>query len=271
MAQMTLDDAPDWMGAQADPFSLSAITSSKGWTPQKLVVYGVPGVGKTSFAATFPSPILLRFEDGAGALDIPTFPKIFTGLGDLHKAMQALQGNHDFKTVIIDSLDWMEPLVWDYLCRKEGKADIEAFGFGKGYVLLDKVWRNITASLDGLIDRGLNVVCICHASPVTIDPPDSDPYMSYALKLHKRAAAIWAEWASMILFLNFHKNVVRDEQTAKAKAHGNGDRVIYTSQRPAYLAKSRWPLPPEIFVGNDKTWSAFHEAMKTATEGDWNV
>jgi hypothetical protein len=264
-----LENAPEWMGAPADPFNLEAVRSSKGWTPQKIVVYGVPGVGKTSFAATFPKPVLIRVEDGAGAMDIPTFPKLIENLGELNRALKALQGKHDFKTVIIDSLDWLEPLVWDYLCKREGKPNIEAFGYGKGYTLLDAVWRNITAALDSLIIRGMNVVCVCHAAAVTIDPPDCDPYMSYSLKLQKRAAAIWAEWASMILFLNFYKNIVPGTDAAKGKALGNGDRVVYTSQRPAYTAKSRWPLPAEIFIGNDQSWAAFHDAFNTVTDGAW--
>ena len=41
--------------------------------------------------------------------------------------------------------------------------------------------------------------------------------------------------------------------------------LLYTSQ-----AKSRWPLEPEIFIGNDPTWAAFHESLNTATEGAYN-
>ena len=261
-----LDDAPEWMGAESNPFSLDSIINAKMWTPQKIIIYGVPGVGKTSFAATFPNPILLRFEDGAGAVDCPTFPKVIETLQEMNKAFQALRGKHSFKTVILDSLDWLEPLVWTYLCRKENKDNIEAFGYGKGYTMLDGVWRNITAALDGLQKRGMNIVCICHAAAVTFDPPDSDPYMTYSLKLQKRAAAIWTEWADMILFCNFHKNVVTANDNGKGKAYGNGDRVIYTASRPAYTAKSRWPLPQEIFIGQDTTWKPFHEALSEVTD-----
>lgn len=259
------NDAPDWMCPEADPFNLDAVVSSKMWTPQKIIIYGVPGVGKTSFAATFPAPILIRFEDGAGAVDCPTFPKVLENVQELNRAIQALKGKHTFKTVILDSLDWLEPLVWSYLCRKEGKPNIESFGYGKGYTLLDDVWRNITAALDTLQHRGMNIISICHAAAVTFDPPDSDPYMTYSLKLHKRAAAIWTEWADMILFCNFHKNIVTSTDNSKGKAYGNGDRIVYTSSRPAYTAKSRWPLPNEIFIGQDVTWQPFHDALVETT------
>ena len=263
-------ESPEWMQGNAtdDPWDLSNIISSKKWTPVKGVIYGVPGVGKTSFAGTFPHPILIRVEDGANALDIPTFPQVVQNLHTLNRAFMALEGGkHDFQTVIVDSLDWLEPLVQDYLCRKEGKANIEAFGYGKGYILLDTVWRNITAAMDKLQKRGMNVLCISHAQAVTLDLPDCDPYVTYSLKLQKRAAAIWTEWADAIWFLNFHKNIVPGAGDKPGKALGDGGRVVYCASRPAYTAKSRWPMPDEIYIGQDLKWQAFHDALHEASGG----
>ena len=268
-AQAQLDDAPEWMvGSTDDPWDLSNITSSKKWTPIKAIIYGVPGVGKTTFAATFPAPILIRVEDGANAIDVPTFPALVQNLQTLNRAIMALEGgHHNYQTVILDSLDWLEPLVQDYLCRKEGKANIEAWGYGKGYILLDSVWRNITVALDKLQRKGMNVLCISHAQAVTFDPPDADPYTTYSLKLQKRAAAIWTEWADAIYFLNFHKNILPGSGDKPGKAIGDGSRVVYCASRPAYTAKSRWPMPDEIYVGQDLTWAPFHEALKEASGG----
>ena len=269
-AAMDAMDAPEWMtgtGQTDDPFDLANVTSSRHWTPVKAVIYGVPGVGKTSFAATFPSPILIRVEDGANALDIPTFPTVIKNVQMLDRAFKALQGEHNFQTVIIDSLDWLEPLVQDYLCRKNGKSNIEDWGYGKGYVMLDSVWRNITLALDKLQKRGMNVLAISHAQATTFDAPDADPYMTYSLKLQKRAAAIWTEWADEILFLNYHKNIVAGKGDKPGKALGDGSRIVYCSSRPAYTAKSRWALPDEIYIGQDLTWKAFHEALQEASGG----
>ena len=237
----------------------------------KVVLYGVPGIGKTTFAGTFPSPILLRIEDGAMALDLPTFPKLMDTLNDFDAAITALHGEHPFKTLVIDSLDWMEPIVWRYVCSKEGKENIEDFGYGKGYVKVDDVWRQIQTKLEKLrTRRKMHIVTIAHAVPVTVDPPDSESYQRYSLKLHKRGAALWMEWAEMILFLNY-KTRITQKDGEKAKASGSGDRVIYTAERPAYQAKSRWPLEPEIFIGNDPTWTVFHEQLSIATEGAYHV
>lgn len=266
-------DNPDWMAgtdpqAQDNPWSLDSIVSSHRWTPVRAVIYGVPGVGKTTFAATFPAPILIRVEDGANALDIPTFPQQVQTLQHLEAAVNALLGSqHPFKTAIIDSLDWLEPIAQNYICQKNAKENIEAFGYGKGYIILDDTYRRITRKLDKLIANGINVLCISHAQAVTFDPPDADPYVTYSLKLQKRAAAIWTEWADSVFFLNFHKNIVPGKGDKPGKALGDGGRVVYCASRPAYTAKTRWPMPDEIYIGQDTTWKAFHEALQEASGG----
>lgn len=259
-------------GFNPDPFSLESITSSKRFPPQKVVIYGVPGVGKTTFAATWPKPILLRTEDGAGALDVPTFPQVARSMDDLRQAVNALlQGRHDFRTLVLDSLDWMEPIIWQAVCREGKKENIEDFGFGKGYIKVDDKWHAIQQGLDMLREKcGMHIVCIAHAVPVLFDPPDGDSYQRYNVKLHKRAAALWTEWAEMLLFVNYQTRVLKSESGGKNKAAGNGERIIYTQERPAYQAKSRWPLPEEIFIGHDPKWAAFHEALSEASEGEYS-
>lgn len=256
----------------ANPFSLARIVSSHHFPPLKVVVYGVPGVGKTTFASTWPNPILLRTEDGASALDIPTFPMVVSQIEQLRMAMGALfNEKHDFQTLILDSLDWAEPFVWDVVCKEENKPNIESFGYGKGYVMVDKKWQGIQMALDMLRrKKKMHIVCIAHAVPQVFDPPDNDPYMRYNVKLHKRAASLWTEWAEMLLFINYQTNVIASDNGGKSKAKGTGDRVIFTQERPAWLAKTRWPLPEQIYIGNDPTWQAFHSELNKATSGAYS-
>lgn len=256
-----------------NPFCLDAISSSRVWRPQKIVIYGVPGIGKTTFAATFPAPVLVRTEDGARTMDIPTFPALLRSLTDFNGIYKALCGKHDFKTVILDSLDWLEPLVFQRVIAEHNRLtpekqvnSIEGFGYGKGYVKAKEEWQKLFRCLDTLVDKGMNVIAIAHAAAVTFEPPDSEAYQRYTLKLNKHSAALWTEWPDMLLFLNYRANIVR-EDGGKAKAKGTGARVVYTSERPAWQAKSRWNLDDEILVGTDPAWTAFHEQLTEATEG----
>lgn len=251
-------------------FTMESVISSKRFSPQKVVVYGVPGVGKTTFAGTWPNPVLLRAEDGAGALDIPTFPNLAQSMDDLRMAILALlNGNHGFQTLILDSLDWIEPFVWQAVCAEDGKNSIEDFGYGKGYVKVDAKWQGIQTALDMLRQRkNMHIVAIAHAVPQIFDPPDSEPWMRYGIKLHKRAASLWTEWAEMLLFINYQTRLEKQGE-GKAKAKGSGDRVIFTQERPAWLAKSRWPLPESIYIGRDANFTEFHKALKEATNGEY--
>ena len=53
-------------------FSLASIQRNQPKAP-RILVHGMPGVGKTTFAASAPDPIVIQTEDGLGALDVPTF------------------------------------------------------------------------------------------------------------------------------------------------------------------------------------------------------
>lgn len=135
----------------------------------------------------------------------------------------------------------------------------------------EETWRRIVAKLEKLRQRGMHIITIAHAVPVTYDAPGYRPISEIFPETAQTAAAVWMEWADMVLFLNYRTNVIKSEKEGgKAKAKGSGDRVIHTQERPAYQAKSRWPLDADIFVGNDTTWAAFHEQLNEATQGAYN-
>lgn len=238
--------------------------------PQKILIYGVQGIGKNTFASTFKAPVLLQIEDGSAALDIPAFPLV-TKFQDIADIINALHGDHQYKTLIVDTADWMEPLLWAACCEHHGKESIESFGYGKGYIEVDRWWRHVMSGLDSLRHaKGMDIVVLAHSEVKRVEPPDSDPYDTYQLKMQKRAFSLWAEWSDMTLFLNYKiqihktKTGINEERT---RATGTGDRAIYTSERPAWKAKSRWPLPDEILIGKDKGWKSFHEQLEAATGG----
>lgn len=240
--------------------------------PQKILIYGVQGIGKNTFAATFKAPVLLQIEDGSAALDIPAFP-LATSFQDVVDRIQALHGDHQFKTVVLDTIDWLEPLLWAACCENKGWSCIEDPGYGKGYVELDRWWHHIMTGLDSLRhNKGMDIVVLAHSEIKRVEPPDSDAYDCYQIKMQKRAFALWQEWSDMTLFLNYKINVQKTKisgDQVKTRGIGTGDRMIYTSERPAWKAKNRWGLPDEILIGKDKTWKAFHDQMETATGGKY--
>ncbi|GAB5501168.1 MAG: hypothetical protein PsegKO_34790 [Pseudohongiellaceae bacterium] len=105
--------------------SLDDIRRGTAPQPPNILVHGVAGVGKTTFGAGAPAPILIRTEDGLGVLDVPHFPlaESFEAVMD---ALEVLRSQpHEFQTVVIDSIDWLEPLVWQEACRENNWKTIE--------------------------------------------------------------------------------------------------------------------------------------------------
>ena len=55
-------------------FDLSSIQKKAAMQAPRIMLYGVEGIGKTTFAAGAPSPIFIQTEDGLGSIDVPHFP-----------------------------------------------------------------------------------------------------------------------------------------------------------------------------------------------------
>lgn len=260
-------------------FTLDAVINANAeWKAQKILIYGIQGLGKNTFAATFERPILARIEDGAGATDIATFPKLIEYFYEMEEIINVLHGEHNFKTLVIDTLDWMERFIWQKVISEKPETekgypvtDINDYGYGKGYEMATAWHRHIIGGLDSLrLNRGMDIVCLAHAEVKRHEPPDSEPYDRYQIKLHKAASALWQEWADMVLFCNYKTRIKKtDVGFGKdvSRGEGDGDRVIFTEERPPFKAKNRWSLPPEIHIGKDKTWSGFHKALHESTNG----
>ena len=247
-------------------FNLASIRRGVQIAPPRIIIYGTHGVGKTSFGAGADSPILLPFEEGEGLIDIPRFPLIGS-YADLMGAIGSLVSEqHDFKTAIIDTIDWMEPVVLAETCRTGGWKSIEDPGFGKGWQAADGTWREVLGGFDALRERGMQVIVLAHSEIKNYADPATDNYDRHQLKLQKRAWGILQEWADVVGFLSFRTVIEKSasgfgKQVAKGK--GFGERVLYLEERPAYYAKNRYRLPPEIKMPQDDP-SGMYKAFAAA-------
>lgn len=240
---------------------LKSISSNPTIAPPRVVIYGPDGVGKSTFGANAPHPIFLLLEDGLGALSVPHFP-LLKSWDEVLEALGALyEGEHKYATVVVDSIDWLEPIVWAETCRRHDKKDIEDFGYGRGYVFACDVWREFFAGLTALRgDRSMAVVLVAHAQIKRFDDPANEPYDRYQLKLHDRAAALTREWADAVLFANWRTYTAKSDVGFNKKVTRGtsaGERLIWTEERPSHHAKNRYSLPPELPL----SWDAFQAAL----------
>lgn len=241
--------------------TLKGLMVSTAIAAPRVLVHGVAGVGKTTFAAGAADPVFICTEDGLGTLHVPHFPLART-FEDVMEALAALYNEaHDRKTVVIDSVDWLEPLVWQRACTENGWKTIEEPGYGKGYVAALDLWREYLEGLNALRnERGMTVVQIAHTDIKRFDSPEHEPYDRYVIKLHARAAALLQEHSDAVLFANYRISTVKADVGFNKKvtrALGAGERVLYTAERPAFLAKNRYGLPDSLPLA----WEAFAEAL----------
>lgn len=242
--------------------SLSNLVRKKSDKPPRIVIYGVPGIGKTSLAAEFPNAIFLQTEEGSGNLEITSFAaEPLSSFAQIEEAIELLySGEHDFKTVVIDSLDWMEPIIWAETCRRNNWKSLEEPGFGKGYIEADVVWRRVLKGMNNLRDhRGMTVVYLAHEEVKTFSDPERDSYDRYRLRLHKRAADMVIENADVVGFYNYIAMINKEKGAfgkETAKASGSGARTLYLNERPAFTAKNRFDMPDSILIKKGQGYSA---------------
>ncbi len=157
---------------------------------------------------------------------------------------------HEFKTVVIDSLDWLEPIVSVQVCKDNGWANIETPGYGKGHVAALDSWRLILDGLNALRDdRGMAIIMIAHSDIKKFDAPDTDGYSRYVLKLNAKLAAVISEASDIIGFVNYRTSIVKTDGgfgKKTVRGVGAGERVLHLEERPGFIAKQRYDLPESI-------------------------
>lgn len=213
--------------------------------PMKVLIYGVEGIGKTTFASKFPDPIFIDTEGSTGFINARKLPNP-TSWTMLLDELEDIKSDPRGKTLIIDTLDWAERLAKKYLMDKNKWAAIDSTNYGSRYVALSDEIGKLLNKLTEIKDLGINVVLTAHAETKKHELPDEmGQYDKYTLKLEKRDAGLAKEWADMILFFNYKTTIISDSKSNSKKATG-GQRVMYTTHKPAWDAKNRLGLPDEL-------------------------
>ena len=229
---------------------LSSIMTGAEDQPARIVLQGVQGIGKSTLAAAAPLPIFIQTEDGLGMLDVPHFPLAET-YQDVIDAMSSLATqDHDYQTLVVDSLDWLEPLIHRHVCAQNNWATIDEAGYGKGYTAAGEIWSEFIDALNYIrATKKMTVILTAHVQIKRHDNPATDPYDRYTIKLHKNAGNKMVEYADCVLFANYRISTTQTEggfNQKKTRAVGSGERILFTEERPSHIAKNRFNMPPEL-------------------------
>lgn len=243
-------------------FDLASIKRGKQRRPPRIVLYGVHGIGKSTFGAEAPNAIFIPTEDGADEVDCAKFPMCKTSNDVLEAIGTLYTEEHDFNAAVLDSADWLENIL---LAEMDRDYDAKELSYGKGSVILAEKWRILLEGFNALrTDRNMAVIFIAHTEIKRFDSPETEPYDRYQPKLQARSSALVQEWADAVLFTNY-KTLVKKEEVGfdKKVARGitTGERLVYSQETPAFFAKNRYGLPPSFKLG----WSHFAAALEKTT------
>jgi hypothetical protein len=225
------------------------ILRGKQHKPPRLLIYGGGGVGKTTLASQFPSPLIVQTEDGAGQIGCDR-TQVLQSWAETVDTLAEIPG--EYQTIVVDSLDHLEPLIWAEVCGKQKVASIEDIGYGKGYALALDYWREFLRMLSAYDAR--NIVLIAHSEIKRYDDPAGEGYDRIQPKLHKGAGALVREWADAVLLATYDTATKVDKVTGKTKGIGSGDRVLCCEERPAWVAKNRYGLPLQLPLDFAELW-----------------
>jgi len=243
--------------------SLASISkTTRNSKPPRVIIHGAQKVGKSTFAAGAYNPVFICLEDGLDGIEttavndgnvVESFADVMAWLGVVKQS--------DFGTVVIDSLDWLEPLVWAHTCKENNWANIEAPGYGKAYTAANDVWRMFFDALNDLrLNHSKAIVLIAHSLVKRFEAPDVEAFDRYELKLNKGALGLAVEWADVIGFAQEEVAIKKEKDGfsgTRSRGVGTGRRVLHVNAKPSYIAGNRYGMPDTI----DLSWDALMQAM----------
>lgn len=238
----------------------------------QITIFGEPGTGKTTLAASFPNPLFIRAEDGMASVAGRGVKclKLVSDVEQLWQQLTAvLKENHDFKTLVIDSVSALDRLfAEDVLKTSKAPTLNQALGgYGAGFNAVADRHARVKRACDMInTKRGMNIVYLSHSEVENMDPPDRDPYTRYGLRMLKKSAAVYIDGVDIVGFLAL-KTFVSDENgkgTGKAKSTGTRELICHTVA--ANVSKNRYGISKPITVVNGQNplapW-AFHGETET--------
>lgn len=231
---------------------LNQVKKGKQVLPHLALFYGPDGVGKSTIGASAPNPIFFGPELGTMNLDVARFPSPQSWKDMFAACDSLLNENHDYKTLVLDSLDWIELLLHRDICMRDKVASMELAcgGYGKAY---SEAFNEMTKLRDKLTElrmkKNMNILLICHSRVSEFQDPTTDVgYSRYELKLQDGKnisnRAMWREYVDSVLFCNFETFSKGDGKQARGVS--TRERKMWTERSAAYDAKNRFGLPSEL-------------------------
>jgi len=238
---------------------LKGVTRGKR-RPPRVVLYGPPGVGKSTFGADAESPLFVPTEDGVDNVPVDAFGKAASWTELLENVRQVATEKHDYKTLVIDTLNGAAELCADHIVKtlfggqriaQKGNGGYEAFG--KGEKATAEEMRALLALMDDCRARGMTVLLLGHTGLQNVQHPTEGGYTKFAPEMPKAAWAKVSAWADIVLRADYEYTILKNGGP-KGRAIGSSTRIVYAAGEAAADAKCRvgYELPDTFGLSYDE-------------------
>ena len=253
--------------------------------PWRAFIYGPGGVGKSTLLADTEAPIFIDCEDGTGHLDVERYrwrdgldghvPRTFQEILDALTEIGTSPDYAHVKTLAIVGMGTLERLLWAHMLERDSTRGgmvneskrklktIEDYGYNKGPTIALDLWTDFLAALDRCrAARGCNVILEGHSIVRNFKNPAGEDYGRISLAINEKAAGLFIQAFEVIGYLSFEEWAdTGNDGKQRARGSGSGRRVLRTERSPVIDAKSRWPIPDDLEITEERPWGAVARAI----------
>ena len=231
--------------------------------PPFMTFLSLAGMGKTSLGALFPNPIFMRTEDGMESIPEDSRPDAFPVVQTADQLFEQLRflvaesKKPDFKyqTLVFDSVTPLDAMFIDHVIKNDPKAprtiNQALGGYGAGMKAVAGMHQQVRKAFQNLNNRGMAIIILAHATVERLDPPDTEGFTIYGLRLAKESVAPWVDQVDLVAYIKL-RAMIQGEEGQKKKAKSYGDRVIVCHAVASNVSKNRYDIDDEVDLPKGK-------------------
>lgn len=229
----------------------------------RVLVHGVDGVGKTSFAKSAPKPAFICPEN----VELPNWIPSFVPQSWEEYVWILSNFYNDalgYESLVVDTVDWLYPKTVMYVCQRDnaackhklilqdGSPYLEGYGYGKGPSVVAQEWQRCLELLDSIRMRhGMNIVLLTHSGRHRVKNPGGDDFDIIEPNLDRETTDLLCRWPDTVLYAEFYREAIKVDDDKRGKSStkkmiANGARICWTQYRGAHRAKNRSGMPEAI-------------------------